>query len=80
MHPHCNIFSQVLVMNVITHEIHDTFLDVHLVRKHRELLRAIVAVRLGIGMRKEKLFNLDMAYSIAFPHSTPININKKGRK
>jgi hypothetical protein len=31
-------------------------------------------------MRKVKLFNLDMAYSIAFPHSTPININKKGRK
>ena len=49
-------------------------------RKHRELLRAIVAVRLAIGMRKVKLFNLDMAYSIAFPHSTPININKKGRK
>ena len=67
-------------MNVMTYDIHDTFLDVHLVRKHRELLRAIVAVRLGIGMRKVKLFNLDMAYSIAFPHSTPININKKGRK
>ena len=48
-------------------------------RKHRELLRAIVAVRLGIGMRKVDLKALDKAYSIAFPNSTPININKKKR-
>ena len=48
-------------------------------RKHRELLRAIVAVRLGIGMRKVDLKALDKAYSIAFPKSTPININKKKR-
>jgi hypothetical protein len=48
-------------------------------RKHRELLRAIVAVKLGIGARKVKLRALDTAYSIAFPHSTPINVNKKGR-
>ena len=46
-------------------------------RKHRELLRAIVAVRLGIGLRKVHLPDLDSAYSIAFPHSTPINVNKK---
>ena len=46
-------------------------------RKHRELLRAIVAVRLGIGMRKVDLKALDAAYSIAFPNSTPINVNKK---
>ena len=46
-------------------------------RKHRELLRAIVAVKLDIGMRKVKLRALDTAYSIAFPHSTPINVNKK---
>ena len=64
-------------MNVMTYDIHDTFLDVHLVRKHRELLRAIVAVRLGIGMRKVNLRALDAAYSIAFPKSTPINVNKK---
>ena len=38
-------------------------------RKHRELLRAIVAVRLGISY----------AYSIVFPQSTPINVNKKKR-
>ena len=48
-------------------------------RKHRELLRAIVAVRLGIGPRKVSLPALDKAYSIAFPKSTPINVNKKKR-
>ena len=48
--------------------------------KHRELLRAIVAVRRGIGMRKVRLKELDRAYSIAFPGSTPINKNKKGRR
>ena len=49
-------------------------------RKHRELLRAIVAVRLGISFYKQvNLKALDKAYSIAFPNSTPINVNKKGR-
>ena len=46
-------------------------------RRHRELLRAIVAVKLGIGLRKVNLKALDSAYSIAFPKSTPINVNKK---
>ena len=47
-------------------------------RKHRELLRAIVAVRTGISYYKQvKLKALDSAYSIAFPKSTPINVNKK---
>ena len=46
-------------------------------RKHRELLRAIVAVRLGISYWKVNLKALDKAYSIAFPNSTPINVNKK---
>ena len=46
-------------------------------RKHREFLRAIVAVRLGISFYKIDLKALDAAYSIAFPNSTPININKK---
>ena len=46
-------------------------------RKHRELLRAIVAVRLGISYWKINLRALDKAYSIAFPNSTPINVNKK---
>ena len=46
-------------------------------RKHRELLRTVAAQRLGIGIRKVNLKALDAAYSIAFPHSTPINVNKK---
>ena len=49
-------------------------------RKHRELLRAIVAVSLGISFYKVDLKALDAAYSIAFPNSTPINVNKKKRK
>ena len=48
-------------------------------RKHRELLRAIVSVKLGIGTRKVHLPDLDRAYSIAFPKSTPINVSKKKR-
>ena len=48
-------------------------------RKHRELLRAIVAVRTGISFYKIDLKALDSAYSIAFPNSTPINVNKKKR-
>ena len=46
-------------------------------RKHRELLRAIVSVQLGISYYKINLKALDKAYSIAFPNSTPINVNKK---
>ena len=46
-------------------------------RNHRELLRAIVAVRLGISFYKIDLKALDRAYSIAFPESTAINVNKK---
>jgi len=49
-------------------------------RPHRELLRAIVSVALGIGMRKVHLPELDSAYKIAFPNSTPLNVNKKKRK
>ncbi len=48
-------------------------------RKHRELLRAIVAVSLGISFYKVDLKALDAAYSIVFPNSTPINVNKKKR-
>ena len=47
-------------------------------RKHREFLRAVVAVKLGISFyTKVNLKALDAAYSIAFPKSTPINFNKK---
>ena len=46
-------------------------------RKHRELLRAIVSVRLGISYYKIDLKALDAAYKIVFPQSTPLNVNKK---
>ena len=50
-------------------------------RKHRELLRAIVAVRLSISYyKKVNLRALDKAYSIAFPKSTPMNVGKKLKK
>ena len=49
-------------------------------RKHRELLRAIVAVKMGVSYRKVNLKALDKAYSEAFPNSTPINVNKKGKR
>ena len=48
-------------------------------RKHREFLRAIVAVKTGISFYRIDLKALDAAYSIAFPKSTPINVNKKKR-
>ena len=48
-------------------------------RRLRELLRAIVAVRLGISYWKVNLRALDAAYTEVFPHSTPINVNKKKR-
>ena len=49
-------------------------------RKHRELLRAIVSVKLGLSARQVKLLELDAAYSEAFPNSTSINVNKKKRQ
>ena len=41
--------------------------------KHRDFLKALITIKVG----KPKLSVLDAAYSIAFPHSTPLNINKK---
>lgn len=49
-------------------------------RRHRELLRSIVSLRLGIGVRRVDLQALDEAYSIAFPGSTPLNVNRKKRQ
>ena len=49
-------------------------------RKSREFLKALVAVRLGLSLRKVNVKALDRAYSEAFPQSTPLNINKKKRK
>lgn len=49
-------------------------------RRSREFLKALVAVKLGIGVRKVDLKGLDKAYSKAFPGSTPLNVNKKKRE
>ena len=46
-------------------------------RKHRELLRAIVSVKLGISFYRVNLKALDAAYSKAFPRSTPLNVSKR---
>ena len=46
-------------------------------RPHRELLRALVIVRLGVGASQVKLSDLDAAYSTIYTKSTPLNINKK---
>ena len=46
-------------------------------RPYRELLRAVVQVALGIGHNQVNLRALDEAYSIAFPASTPLNVEKK---
>ncbi len=48
-------------------------------RRSREFLRALVAVKLGFGIRKVDLKALDRAYSVAFPNSTAINVSKKRR-
>ena len=41
------------------------------------MLRTVVSVKLGISYYKIDLKALDSAYSIAFPKSTPLNVNKK---
>ena len=46
-------------------------------RLYRELLRAVVAVKLGISSCKVKLRALDRAYCIAFPHGKRLDVNKK---
>ncbi len=49
-------------------------------RRHRELLRAIVSVRLGISYYRVDLPAIDKAFSAVFPMSTPLNVNKKKLK
>ncbi len=43
----------------------------------REFLRAVVATKLGIGMRKVNLRALDAAYNQVFPDSKPLNVRKR---
>ena len=49
-------------------------------RKHRELLRAFIAAVNGIGMRQVNTGALDTAFTQAFPHATPLNIQKRKRE
>lgn len=46
-------------------------------RKHREFLRAVVTIYLRLATREVKLPELDAAYSVVFPNSTALNVNKK---
>ena len=48
-------------------------------RIHREILRSLVMVTLGLGKHNVRLHDLDEAYHIAFPNSTPLNVAKKHR-
>ncbi len=48
-------------------------------RIHREILRSLVMVSLGLGKHNVRLHDLDEAYHIAFPNSTPLNVAKKRR-
>lgn len=49
-------------------------------RKSREFLKAFVAVKLGIGLRKVNFRALDEAYAEAFPGRKAINVNKSRRE
>ena len=46
-------------------------------RKSREFIRALVAQKLGIGVRQVSLKELDAAYHSVFPKSIPINVRKR---
>ena len=46
-------------------------------RVHREILIALVQVSLKIGKQNVRLRELDEAYRIAYPNSTPLNVGKK---
>ncbi len=49
-------------------------------RMSREFLIAFVEVKQGIGLHQVNVKALDAAYSIVFPNSTPINVEKKKKK
>ena len=48
-------------------------------RVHREVLCALIMVKLRLGKQNVRLRDLDEAYRVAFPHSTPLNVGKKRR-
>ena len=48
-------------------------------RVHREILRSLLMVKLHLGKHNVRLHDLDEAYHLAFPNSTPLNVSKKGK-
>ncbi len=46
-------------------------------RIHREILIALLMVTLRLGKHNVRLHDLDEAYHLAFPNSTPLNVSKK---
>ena len=48
-------------------------------RTHRELLRALTQVYMGLKPKQVNRKALDAAYSQVFPYSTPLNMSKKKR-
>lgn len=46
-------------------------------RRQREMVRALACMELGLTERRINLHLMDAAYSVVFPDSTPLNINKK---
>lgn len=48
-------------------------------RVHREILIALLMVKLNLGKHNVRLHDLDEAYHLAFPNSTPLNVSKKGK-
>jgi len=48
--------------------------------QHRQMLKAILELKLCGKPRRVNLKALDAAYSVVYPESTPINVNKKRMK
>ena len=48
-------------------------------RPHREWLRALTQVALGLNYQQVKLRELEAAYAKAFPHAAALNVGKKRR-
>ena len=43
----------------------------------RDMLKAVVAVRMGISIKKVDVHALDAAFSVAFPNAAPLNVAHK---
>jgi len=49
-------------------------------RQHRQMLKTVLEFKLRDRYGPVNLKALDAAYSVVYPKSSPININKKNRK